>query len=202
MGALAKTGCFPFDQNREGLVLGEGGAMLMLETLTSAQKRQAKIYGEMLGWSFTCDADHVSAPQKTHRAAVRAIAQCLQRSGLRPEEIDHIHPHGTSTRLNDQAEAEMITALFPQRPWVSGSKGATGHSLGASGIISAAFTLMLLESQTLFPNVGLKNAAFDLNFVRQAQAQLIQTALCLCFGFGGQNGAIAFQKIRPEWNPE
>lgn len=202
MGALAKTGCFPFDQNREGLVLGEGGAMVMLETLASAQKRQAKIYGEMLGWSFTCDADHVSAPQKTHRAAMQAIAQCLQRSGLRPEQIDHIHPHGTSTRLNDQAEAEMIRTLFPHRPWVSGSKGATGHSLGASGIISAAFTLMMLESQTLFPSVGLKNAAFDLNFVRQAQGQALDTAVCLSFGFGGQNGAIAFQKIRPEWNPE
>lgn len=197
MGALAKTGCFPFDQNREGLVLGEGGAMVMLETLDSAQKRQAKIYGEMLGWSFTCDADHVSAPQKTHRAAMQAIAQCLQRSGLRPENIDHIHPHGTSTRLNDQAEAEMITTLFPQRPWVSGSKGATGHSLGASGIISAAFSLMMLESQTLFPCVGLKNAAFDLNFVRQAQDQTLDTALCLSFGFGGQNGAITLRKMSP-----
>ncbi|NJN73473.1 MAG: beta-ketoacyl-ACP synthase, partial [Limnothrix sp. RL_2_0] len=174
----------------------EGGAMVMLETLASAQKRRAKIYGEMLGWSFTCDADHVSAPQKTHRAAMAAIAQCLQRSSLRPEQIDHIHPHGTSTRLNDQAEAEMITTLFPHRPWVSGSKGATGHSLGASGIISAAFTLMMLKSQTLFPCVGLKNAAFDLNFVRQSQAQFLETALCLSFGFGGQNGAIAYEKCR------
>ncbi len=150
MGAMATQGCFPFDKNREGLVLGEGGAMLMLETLASARRRQAKIYGEILGWSFTCDAHHVSAPQKSHLPAQRAIAQCLERSGLEPTQIAHIHPHGTSTKLNDQAEAQMITELFPHRPWVSGSKGATGHSLGASGILSAAFSLMMLRSQTLF----------------------------------------------------
>ncbi|MGB2924882.1 MAG: beta-ketoacyl-ACP synthase [Limnothrix sp.] len=194
MGALATTGCLPFDQNREGLVLGEGGAMLMLETLEAAQNRDANIYAELLGWSFTCDAHHVSAPKSNHQPAMTAIAQCLERSNLQPADIDHIHPHGTSTRLNDLAEAEIIAALFPHRPWISGSKGATGHSLGASGIISAAFTMMLLRSQTLFPCVGLENPAFDLNFVRQAQAASVQNALCLSFGFGGQNGAIAFRK--------
>jgi 3-oxoacyl-[acyl-carrier-protein] synthase II len=193
IGAMASSGCFPFDRQREGLVLGEGGAMLFLETLSSAQARQAKIYGEILGWSFTCDAHHVSAPRKNYQPAIRAIAQCLARSGLDPAQIDHIHPHGTSTRLNDQAEATIIAKLFPQRPWVSGSKGATGHSLGASGILSAAFSLMMLRSQTVFPCVGLNDPAWDLNFARQAEVTPIKNALCLSFGFGGQNGAIALR---------
>ncbi|WP_160148667.1 beta-ketoacyl-ACP synthase [[Leptolyngbya] sp. PCC 7376] len=195
MGAMAEQGCFPFDKHREGLVLGENGAMMMLENLDSAKKRQAKIYGEVLGWSFTCDAHHVSAPQKSHQPALRAIAQCLERSSLSPDDIDHIHPHGTSTTLNDQAEAAMITDSFSHRPWVSGSKGATGHSLGASGILSAAFSLMMLRSQRLFPCVGLRNPEFDLNFVWQSQPQSLRHALCLSFGFGGQNGAIAFKSL-------
>lgn len=195
MGALAQSGCFPFDGDRQGLVLGEGGAMLMLETLEFAQKRKAKLYGEILGWSFTCDAHHISAPQKSHQPAMMAIAQCLERSNLSPTDIDHIHPHGTSTKLNDQAEAEIITQLFPHQPWVSGSKGMTGHSLGASGIMGAAFSLMMLHSQKVFPCVGLRNPAFDLNFVRQAQSEKVKHALCLSFGFGGQNGAIAFKSL-------
>ena len=195
MGALANSGCYPFDTEREGLVLGEGGAMLLLETFESAERRQAKIYGEILGWSFTCDAHHISAPQRSHQPALRAIAQCLERSGLEPTQIDHIHPHGTSTKLNDQAEAAMISELFPQRPWVSGSKGATGHSLGASGIISAAFSLMMLRSQTIFPCVGLNHPGFDLNFVRKSQSESLNHALCFSFGFGGQNGVIAFKAV-------
>lgn len=194
MGALATTGCFPFDQRREGLVLGEGGAIFLLETLESAQQRNAKIYGEILGWSFTCDAHHMSAPQGNYLVAMKAIAQCLERAGLEPENIDHIHPHGTSTRLNDQAEATMIETLFPQRPFVSGSKGATGHTLGASGALGVAFSLLMLREQRLFPCVGLEQPEFDLNFVPKAQHHLLRNALCLSFGFGGQNGAIALQK--------
>lgn len=194
IGALATTGCYPFDINREGLALGEGGALLMLETLEAADARQARIYGEILGWSMTCDAHHVSAPEATHQMAIAAIRQCLQRSGLSPDDVDHIHPHGTSTRLNDQAEAEMITQLFPHRPWVSGSKGATGHSLGASGILSFSLSLLMLRSQALFPCVGLNNPAFDLKFVTKAQAAPLHNSLCLSFGFGGQNGAVAIAR--------
>lgn len=194
MGALAKTGCFPFDQRREGLVLGEGGALLVLETLAAATERGARIYGEILGWSFTCDAHHVSAPPHHHQAASRAIAQCLRRSGLEPRQIDHIHPHGTSTTLNDRAEATLIQRLFPHQPLVSGSKGATGHTLGASGAISVVFSLMMLQQQQLFPTVGLTQPEFDLNFVRRSHSQALNYALCLSFGFGGQNGALAIAK--------
>lgn len=195
MGALATTGCFPFDHRREGLVLGEGGAMFLLETLESAQQRDAKIYGAILGWSFTCDAHHMNAPQGNHQAAMKAIAQCLERSSLAPKDIDHIHPHGTSTQLNDQAEAAMIQQLFPYRPLVAGSKGATGHTLGASGALGVAFSLLMLREQRLFPSVGLAQPEFDLNFVRQTQDHPLHNVLCLSFGFGGQNGAIALQKL-------
>ena len=133
----------------------------------------------------------MSAPEQNHQAAIRAIAQCLARSGLKPADIDHIHPHGTSTRLNDQAEATIIKTLFPHRPFVSGSKGATGHTLGASGALGVAFSLLMLREQRLFPCVGLARPEFDLNFVSQAQNYPLRNALCLSFGFGGQNGAIA-----------
>ncbi|WP_315862718.1 beta-ketoacyl-ACP synthase [Picosynechococcus sp. PCC 11901] len=195
MAALATTGCFPFDQRREGLVLGEGGAIFLLETLESAQQRNAKIYGEILSWSFTCDAHHMNAPQGNYQVAMKAIAQCLERAGLEPENIDHIHPHGTSTRLNDQAEATMIETLFPHRPFVSGSKGATGHTLGASGALGVAFSLLMLRDQRLFPCVGLEQSEFDLNFVTKAQNTPLQNTLCFSFGFGGQNGAIALQRF-------
>ncbi len=202
MGALATTGCFPFDQRREGLVLGEGGAIFLLETLESAQQRNAKIYGEILGWSFTCDAHHMNAPQRNHQAAIKAIAQCLDRAGLKPEDIDHIHPHGTSTRLNDQAEATIIETLFPHRPFVSGSKGATGHTLGASGALGVAFSVLMLREQQLFPCVGLEQPEFALNFVTKAQDYSLRNTLCFSFGFGGQNGAIALQHFHQSRHPE
>jgi len=102
MGALAKTGCYPFDIAREGLVLGEGGAILVLESEELALSRNAPIYGQILGYGFSCDADHLSAPAVDNRSATKAIELCLHRSQLRKDEINYIHAHGTSTRLNDE----------------------------------------------------------------------------------------------------
>ena len=191
MGALAKTGCYPFDQSREGLVLGEGGAVFMLESLELAQKRGAKIYGTIKGWGFTCDASHVSAPAEDNHSASLAIKHCLERSDLTTNDIPFIHAHGTGTQLNDRREAALIQAIFPEKVAVSSSKGATGHTLGASGALGIAFSLMALHSQILPPCVGLNHSAFGLNFVKYSQSASINHALCLSFGFGGQNAAIA-----------
>ncbi|WP_017306987.1 beta-ketoacyl-ACP synthase [Spirulina subsalsa] len=191
MGALATTGCYPFDRYREGLVLGEGGALLLLESAEVAQQRQRTPYGEILGFGLTADGYHVSAPNPVRNSAMRAIKHCLQSSHLMPEEINYIHSHGTSTPLNDQNEAQILTELFPPSVWVSSTKGATGHTLGASGALGVVFSLLALREQVLPPCVGLREPAFRLNFVREAQSYSLNYALCLSFGFGGQNGAIA-----------
>jgi 3-oxoacyl-[acyl-carrier-protein] synthase II len=191
MGALAKTGCYPFDQQREGLVLGEGGAVFVLESVELAQKRGTKIYGTIKGWGFTCDASHVSAPAEDNHSASLAIKHCLERSYLTPNDIQFIHAHGTGTNLNDRREAALIQSIFPEQVAVSSSKGATGHTLGASGALGIAFSLMALHSQILPPCVGLNDSDFGLNFVKYSQSALINHALCLSFGFGGQNAAIA-----------
>ncbi len=190
MGALASTGCYPFDQQREGLVLGEGGAVFVLESLQSAQKRKANHYGQVLGFGLSCDAYHVSAPDPNDSAGRGAVKKALQRSGLCSNQIDYIHAHGTSTSLNDAREAQLIQELFSPSVAVSSTKGATGHTLGASSAIGVAFTLMALQQQILPPCVGLTNPAFPLNLVSSAIAHPINYSLCLSFGFGGQNGAI------------
>jgi 3-oxoacyl-[acyl-carrier-protein] synthase II len=191
IGALAMTGCYPFDRGREGLVLGEGGAIFCLETAEIAKSRQARIYGEILGFGLTCDAYHLSTPDLHGNMGKRAIEQCLQRSNLQAEDINYIHAHGTSTQLNDRNEAELITQLFPQGVAVSSTKGATGHTLGASGAIGLAMCLLALQEQKLPPCVGLRETDFDLDLVRESRCQKVKNILCLSFGFGGQNGAIA-----------
>jgi 3-oxoacyl-[acyl-carrier-protein] synthase II len=191
MGALAKRGAFPFDRRRDGLVLGEGGAVLVLETAELAEARGARIYGRILGVGLTADGYHVSAPEPSSGGAIAAVRTCLQRSGLPPESIDFIHTHGTATRLNDQNEAHLIRALFPAEVAICSSKGATGHTIGASGALGVALCLMALQHQLLPPCVGLREAEFDLNFVTQPAPTAVTHALCLSFGFGGQNGAIA-----------
>ncbi|MBE9127349.1 beta-ketoacyl-ACP synthase, partial [Coleofasciculus sp. LEGE 07081] len=191
MGVLAKTGAYPFDQQREGLVLGEGAAVLVLESADLALSRRVPIYGQVLGFGLTCDAYHISSPQSSSKSAIAAIKQCLDRSNLSPTEIDYIHAHGTGTRLNDQHEAQLIGHLFPQGIPLSSTKGATGHTLGASGAIGAAFSLMALKHQIVPPCVGLKESKFDLEFVTQAYSRDVRRVVCFSFGFGGQNAVMA-----------
>ena len=195
MGALATTGCYPFDLRREGLVLGEGGAMFVLETATLATHRQAKIYGKIRSFGLTCDAHHISAPQTVNGSAVKAIKQALERANLKPQDIDYIHAHGTSTILNDRHEAELIKHIFPQKVAVSSTKGATGHTLGASGAIGTALTLMAFHHSYLPSCVGLNNLEFNLDVVTQPRKTQANHALCFSFGFGGQNAVIALSNI-------
>lgn len=191
MGALAATGCYPFDQQREGLVLGEAAAVLVLESASSVRQRNAKVYGQILGVGLTADGHHVSAPAPDQQAAIAAIQHCLQRSRINASDVDYIHAHGTSTRLNDQNEAALIQQLFPHAPWVSSTKGATGHTLGASGALGLSFCLLAMWHQVIPPCVGLQQAAFPINLVQQPHKAPVNVALCLSFGFGGQNAVVA-----------
>jgi 3-oxoacyl-[acyl-carrier-protein] synthase II len=196
MGALAKTGAYPFDLQREGLVLGEGGAVFILESAELATQRQARIYGEILGFGLTADAYHGTSPQPEGKSAIMAIKQCLERSHILPTDIDYIHTHGTATQLNDRMESKIIQSLFPAKLAISSTKGSTGHTLGASGALGVAFSLMALQEQILPPCVGLKQPEYNLNFIISAQESKIQQVLCLSFGFGGQNAVIALGNLK------
>jgi 3-oxoacyl-[acyl-carrier-protein] synthase II len=192
MGALAQTGAYPFDCQREGFVLGEGATVIVLESAKLAGRRSAKVYGQILGFGLTADGYHVSAPDPERQiAAIAAIQQCLSRSGLLATSIDYIHAHGTGTQLNDRAEAMLLQNLFPDGVPVSSTKGATGHTLGASGALGAAFCLMALQQQILPPCVGLQQPAFDLDLIVTPRFDRVATALCFSFGFGGQNAILA-----------
>ncbi|MFO0171623.1 MAG: beta-ketoacyl-ACP synthase [Aphanizomenon sp.] len=196
MGALAKTGAYPFDLQREGLVLGEGGAVFILESAELATQRQARIYGEILGFGLTADAYHGTSPEPEGKSAIVAIKQCLERSHILPTDIDYIHTHGTATQLNDRMESKIIQSLFPAKLAISSTKGSTGHTLGASGALGVAFSLMALQEQILPPCVGLKQPEYNLNFIISAQESKIQQVLCLSFGFGGQNAVIALGNLK------
>lgn len=200
MGALAREGCFPFDRDRQGLVLGEGAALLVLETAAAARSRGAAIYGQILGVGLTADGHHVSAPDPEQVGSRSAIRQSLQRSGLQPAQIGYVHAHGTSTVLNDRHEAGLLRSLFPTGVPVSSSKGVTGHTLGAAGAIGVALTLLALRDRVLPPCTGLRNPEFAGDWIRMARTvdpADLQAALCLSFGFGGQNGAI----VLAPWPP-
>jgi 3-oxoacyl-[acyl-carrier-protein] synthase II len=194
MGALATTGCYPFDRRREGLVLGEAGAVFILETAGLAQARGAKIYGEILEFGLTNDAYHECAMDLTGTAAQRAIKDCLDRSYLTPKDIDYIHAHGTGTQLNDRHESRLIQQIFPNGVAISSTKGATGHTLGASGAVGIAVCLQSILSRTLPPCIGLTDTEFDLDLVTSPRYTDVSNLLCLSFGFGGQNAAIALKR--------
>ncbi|HSF76245.1 MAG TPA: beta-ketoacyl-ACP synthase [Microcoleus sp.] len=196
MGALANNGCYPFDENREGFVLGEGGALFVLESAELARRRGAKIYGRISGFGLTNDACHASAPELGGKSAIAAVNQCLKRSNLAAIDIDFIHAHGTATELNDRHEALLIEKLFHPGVAVSSTKGATGHTLGASGALGVAFCLMSIKYQMLPPCAGMKKPGFDLDFVRCARSAIVRNAVCLSFGFGGQNAAIVLSGDR------
>ncbi|AFZ05856.1 Beta-ketoacyl-acyl-carrier-protein synthase I [Oscillatoria nigro-viridis PCC 7112] len=196
MGALANTGCYPFDENREGFVLGEGGALFVLESAELARRRGAKIYGRVSGFGLTNDACHANAPDLGGESAIAAVNQCLKRSNLAAIDIDFIHAHGTATELNDRHEALLIEKLFHRGVAVSSTKGATGHTLGASGALGVAFCLMSIKYQMLPPCAGMKKPGFELDFVRCARSAIVRNAVCLSFGFGGQNAAIVLSAER------
>jgi 3-oxoacyl-[acyl-carrier-protein] synthase II len=192
LGALATTGAYPFDKHREGIVLGEGAAVLLLEAVPQGKSYPEKAYGRVLGYAFSNDAYHPTAPNPDYQLAADTIKLCLQRSKVSLESVGYIHAHGTGTRLNDRREAGLIQSLFSQGVPVSSTKGATGHTLGASGMLGAAFTLLAMQQQVLPPCVGLSEPEFDLDFVFNTKRYRIETALCLGFGFGGQNAVVAF----------
>lgn len=196
LGVLATTGCYPFDRQRQGLVLGEGGAIFTLESQHNAERRGAKIYAQIRGAGLTNDAYHPCTIEPTGSSARAAIQKCLQTSQLQPTDIDYIHVHGTATQLNDQQEAALIQQLWPQSLPISGSKGAIGHTLGASAAIGVALACLALRDQILPPSVGCRVPDFNyLDIISSARPTALRHILCWSFGFGGQNAVLAISSV-------
>lgn len=200
MTAISPSGrSMPFDRRRDGFVIGEGGGALVLETLERARARGAHIYGEVLGASSNADAHHVTAPSPGGTGAAVCIELALEDAGLEASEIAHINAHGTSTQLNDLAEAEAIHKVFGGvGPPVTSIKGITGHSLGAAGALEAVAAMMTIEQGRIPPTAGYEEAdpEVDLDIVAgEARALAPGAVISNSFGFGGHNGCLVIGPV-------
>ncbi len=199
---LAADGCRPFDRNRPGITVGEGAAILVLESLEHAYRRGARPIGFIRGFAATCDAHHITKPDPGGVYAAAAITGALAAARLAPDQIDYVNAHGTGTRDNDAVEARVLQQVFRTAtrppPPVSSTKRLTGHTFAAAGAIEAAICLLALADGLLPPNSGLRDPdpACDLPLVRRPTAQAIETALSCNFAFGGNNTALVFSKTR------
>jgi 3-oxoacyl-[acyl-carrier-protein] synthase II len=188
--------CRPFDAKRDGTVLGEGAAMLVLETLDHARQRGAPIQGEVLGYGFSEDGYHVAAPDPNGEGAALAMKAALRTAGIAPEEVDYIVAHGTGTPLNDVAETKAIHLVFgahASRLAVSSNKGGLGHTLGAAGAVSTVVAVKAIQEGLLPPTVNLEtpDPDCDLDYVpRVPRRAAVHTAVVNAFGFGGQNASL------------
>ncbi|HMO20871.1 MAG TPA: beta-ketoacyl synthase N-terminal-like domain-containing protein, partial [Candidatus Melainabacteria bacterium] len=184
----------PFDRDRDGFVMGEGGAVLILESLSHALKRGAHIYAEVAGYGLTGDAFDIVQPCVDGEGAARSMTMALAQAGLQPEDIQYVNAHGTSTPVGDKAETVAIKRVFGEHAtsgklMVSSSKSMTGHLLGAAGAIEAAVALMAIENSLIPPTINLENPdpECDLNYVpnKAIEGVEVNAALSNSFGFGG-----------------
>lgn len=194
------TASRPFDAERDGFVMGEGSGILILEELEHALNRNAKIYGEIVGYGMTCDAYHMTSPVPEGLGATRAMELALKDGGIAPETVNYINAHGTSTPANDSTETKAIKKALGKNAKdvaISSTKSMTGHLLGGSGGIEAIATLMAIANNRVPPTINLQNRdpECDLDYVPNQSRDLeVAVALSNSFGFGGHNVTLAFKK--------
>ncbi len=190
----------PFDVTRDGFVVGEGAAVLVLEELEHAKARGAHIHAELTGYGSTCDAFHVTAPLADGESAQAAMRFALRSANLRPEDISYINAHGTSTKLNDSSETRAIKGVFGQHAYnvsISSTKSMTGHLMGAAGSVEAIFSIKAIENQFIPPTINLEtpDPECDLNYTpKVGVAAEIRHVMSNSFGFGGHNAVLIFSK--------
>lgn len=191
----------PFDKDRDGFVLAEGAAILILEDYEHAARRGARIYGELTGYGVSSDAYHTTNPSPGGEGASRAMKMALRDAELNPEQIEYINAHGTSTPVGDELESQAVKRVFGGHAgelWVSSTKSMTGHLLGAAGALESFFCLMALHEESIPPTINLENPSegCDLDYVPlTARKRKITHAMNNSFGFGGTNAALIFSKI-------
>lgn len=191
----------PFDKNRSGFVMGEGSGIIVLEELEHAKARGAHIYAEIVGYGRNDDAYHITTPAPGGITQAKCMKLALDDAGLKPEEIDYINAHGTSTQFNDRGETEAIKNLFGEHAYklaVSSTKSMTGHMLGAAGGIEAVATVLSVENDIVHPTINYEtpDEGLDLNYVpNEAQARTVNAAISNSFGFGGHNATLVFKKF-------
>jgi 3-oxoacyl-[acyl-carrier-protein] synthase II len=193
--------CKPFDRNRQGLSLGEASAIIILESLTHARKRGARIYGEILGYGVTCDAYHMTTPDVEASGAVRSIQAALADAGVFPAAVDYINAHGTATPTNDAMETRALKEVFGKRAYripVSSTKSMTGHTLGASGALEAIVSIVAIRQGFIPPTIHHHepDPECDLDYVstgaRQAELNVV---LSNSFAFGGNNTSVVLGRF-------
>ena len=191
----------PFDAERDGFVLGEGAAVMVMESMESALKRDATVLAEMVGYGATADAHHITQPAPEGEGGARAMSTALRRAGLLPEEIDYINAHGTSTPMNDKFETMAMKTVFGEEAYkipISSTKSMTGHLLGASGGLEAAFSVMSIANWVIPPTTNLEfpDPDCDLDYTPYVPRRgRIRTVLSNSFGFGGHNSSLVFQAV-------
>ncbi|MFI3256236.1 MAG: beta-ketoacyl-ACP synthase II, partial [Psittacicella sp.] len=190
----------PWDDARDGFVLGDGAGILILEEYEHAIKRNAKIYAEIAGFGMSGDGHHMTSPPEDGFGGALAMKNSLKDANISPEKIGYINAHGTSTPLGDYAEANAISSIFDKdKVLVSSTKSMTGHLLGAAGAIESIFTILSLKDQIVPPTINLVNqdTRVNLNLVpnKSIKTQNMKYALCNSFGFGGTNGSIIFKLV-------
>ena len=198
-----ETASRPFDGTRDGFVLGEGAGALILEEYEHAKARGAKIYAEFIGGGLSSDAYHMTAPHPDGIGVIAVMRNCLENAGLKPEEVDHINTHGTSTPLGDVAELKAISEVFGEHAKninINSTKSMTGHLLGAAGAIEAISVILAMENGIVPPTINHstvdENIDPELNLtLNKAQKRDIKVAMSNTFGFGGHNACVLFKKI-------
>lgn len=192
--------CRPFDVNRDGTVIGEGAAVMVLETAEHARQRGAAILAEVLGYGFTEDGYHMTAPEPNGEGATRAMGLAIKEAGIEPSAVDCIVPHGTGTPLNDVAETRAIHAVFgahAHRLLISSNKGSIGHTLGAAGAVSSIIGVKAILEGVVPPTVNLEepDPHCDLDYVpHQPRRAAVNTVLVNAIGFGGQNASLVLRR--------